>query len=74
MPADKYKTCRVCRRTAGEVGQLSYNALCVHCRESRFTENVDSLKAHSGPWFNHWRRAMAASVGAVLVDDDTTGT
>jgi hypothetical protein len=24
---------------------------------------------HTGPYFKHWRRAMAASVGGVLVDD-----
>lgn len=27
------------------------------------------LAAHRGPYFEHWRRQMAASVGGVLVDD-----
>ena len=27
------------------------------------------LHTHDGPWFDHWRRAMAASVGGVLIDD-----
>lgn len=31
--------------------------------------NVRELKAHAGEGFQRWRRGMAASVGAMLVDD-----
>lgn len=30
---------------------------------------MDDLHYHRGPWFEHWRRQMALSVGALLVDD-----
>jgi hypothetical protein len=32
-------------------------------------EHNAQLALHSGPWFDHWRRRMAASVGAVLMDE-----
>jgi hypothetical protein len=32
-------------------------------------DNHRDLRDHSGAWFNHWRRRMAASCGAVLLDD-----
>lgn len=32
-------------------------------------ENHRQLKAHTGPWFAHWRRRCAAAIGAVLVDE-----
>jgi len=32
-------------------------------------ENAMQLHEHSGPFFEHWRRKVAASVGAVLLDD-----
>jgi hypothetical protein len=51
------------------VGELSWQRLCVECGDERRAENVVQLNAHSGPWFDHWRRAMAASVGGVLLDD-----
>lgn len=31
--------------------------------------NVRELKAHTGLSFLRWRRGMAASVGAVLIDE-----
>lgn len=30
---------------------------------------MDGLHYHRGPALLHWRRAMAASIGAVLLDD-----
>jgi hypothetical protein len=30
----------------------------------------DDLHYHQGPYFQKWRAAMAASVGAVLLDND----
>jgi hypothetical protein len=31
--------------------------------------NSAQINAHDGPFFQHWRRQMAASVGGLLVDD-----
>lgn len=31
--------------------------------------NVTQIRSHHGPWFQWWRRRMAASVGAVLLDE-----
>lgn len=31
--------------------------------------NVRELKAHDGPRFHRWRRGVAASVGAILLDE-----
>jgi hypothetical protein len=31
--------------------------------------NVRDLRAHAGEGFQRWRRGMAASVGAMLVDE-----
>lgn len=31
--------------------------------------NRRQLREHAGPWFHHWRRGVAASVGALLVDE-----
>jgi hypothetical protein len=32
-------------------------------------ENARELRAHAGPAFERWRRAVAASVGGVLAED-----
>jgi hypothetical protein len=33
---------------------------------------LTQLRHHKGPYFDHWRRQMAASVGGVLLDDVVT--
>lgn len=32
-------------------------------------ENARELKAHTGGYFDHWRRAVVASVGGFLLSD-----
>jgi hypothetical protein len=32
-------------------------------------ENGVQLAHHRGPYFDHWRRRMAASVGGAIIDD-----
>lgn len=32
-------------------------------------ENVYGIHLHQGPAFERWRRGMAASVGAVMIDN-----
>ncbi len=48
---------------------MSARGLCQDCWELNETENLTDLVHHSGPWFLHWRRRMAAAVGGVLLDD-----
>jgi hypothetical protein len=71
MPDYRYKRCRLCHRSGEEVGDLSWQRLCIDCGGERRTANILQLNAHDGPWFDHWRRSMAASVGGVLLDDVT---
>ena len=61
--------CKVCDRHVDECGPLSLAYLCARCGSERWLENHSQLKAHSGPWFDHWRRRVAASVGALPLDD-----
>lgn len=60
--------CRSCGRPV-EPRELSWTKQCPECGESNLAENVHGLASHSGPAFDRWRRAMAASVGGVLLDD-----
>jgi hypothetical protein len=41
----------------------------VPCRDAIWKQEVDELHYHKGEYFKRWRRAHAAAVGAVLVDD-----
>jgi hypothetical protein len=71
MPRLDYKRCRNCGRFSKDVGEMSHTRLCPICGIEILTENVTQLVAHDGPRFKEWRRGMAASVGAVLLDDIT---
>jgi len=48
---------------------ISWRGKCVPCAKRRVEENLDALMTHSGPALERWRRSVALSVGAVLVDD-----
>ena len=61
--------CRRCRRHRSEVGEISWAGYCIVCGVATRDEANDDMHYHRGPYFLHWRRAMAASVGGVLVDD-----
>lgn len=62
-------SCKVCGATADEVGAISQTGLCPDHSKERFLDNLDAMKTMSGPYAHNWRRAMAASVGGVLLDD-----
>lgn len=62
-------TCRVCGKTAEEVGSISQTGKCIEHAIEALEENVQQMVARSGPNFTRWRRGMAATVGAVLLDD-----
>jgi hypothetical protein len=71
MPKGYPRTsCKHCGRPVAECGPLSKRGLCADDTKARMDANLLCLVTHSGPYFDHWRAAMAASVGAVLVDDD----
>ena len=69
MPRASYKICKGCGRHASVVGELSHNRLCVTCWEERKLDNLTQLRAHAGPWFQHWRRRHVESAGGVLLED-----
>jgi hypothetical protein len=53
---------------------MSHTRLCADCGRRIKIEAVTQIHEHEGPWFDHWRQRMAASVGAVIPErlDATT--
>jgi hypothetical protein len=51
------------------VGPLSWTGKCLPDSRLTLESNIRQMSARSGPNFDRWRQRMAASVGAVLVDD-----
>lgn len=72
MPDARRRNCKGCRKPDSEVGPISWRGFCESCYHERVEENVEGLHTHSGAPFLRWRRAMAASVGGVLLDDVLT--
>jgi hypothetical protein len=69
MPRITYRSCKRCGRRQPDVGPISWTRQCVECGVRELEHNIIGLHTHSGPAFDRWRRAMAASVGGVLLDD-----
>ncbi len=71
MPRATYqrKTCKDCGGERQNVGHVTWRGYCIACGIARQHAEIDQLRAHSGPHFNHWRKQMAASVGGVLLDE-----
>jgi hypothetical protein len=71
MPNDKQlrARCIVCERVRREAELFSARGKCPNCGHGRMIENVHAMRARSGPNWLRWRRAMAASVGGVILDD-----
>lgn len=74
MPRSDYVRCRNCDRPAVEVGTLSCTRLCSECSDAIMSENVLGLASMTNPARDRWRRGMAASVGAQLLDDQPRGS
>lgn len=51
---------------------MSARGRCQPCWTANQVDNIRQLANHRGPYFKHWRQAMAASVGGVLLDDVTS--
>jgi hypothetical protein len=60
--------CKQCGGHRDEVGPLSARYKCAQCRERRERENRSQLKAHRGPYFEAWRRAVYAEAIKGLVE------
>lgn len=69
MPDRTRKHCRVCGKHKDEVGAISWSGNCAKCAMLKLEYNVLSIHTRSGEPFKEWRRSVAASVGAVLLDD-----
>lgn len=71
MPRASYqrKTCKDCGGHRDEVGHVTWRGYCIVCGTERHETEVREMHAHAGPYFEHWRRQMAASVGASLLDE-----
>jgi hypothetical protein len=69
MPDRRWARCRECGVHRNEAGELSWTGLCVPCGDRLRAENIMGLHLKTGYPLDRWRRAMAASVGGVLLDD-----
>lgn len=63
-------TCRACGQARREGERFTWSGQHLECGKRRMNENILGITSHSGPAFQRWRQAMAASVGGILVDDD----
>jgi|GraSoiStandDraft_46_1057282.scaffolds.fasta_scaffold1835845_1 predicted amidophosphoribosyltransferase len=69
MPDARRTTCQNCREHADKVGPISWRGYCAVCGPELAQAAASDLHYHRGPKFERWRLRLAASVGAVLVDD-----
>ena len=76
VPDFRRQVCRPnrggCGKHASEVGPISWNGLCLACSTAHVAENVIGLANHQGAPLRRWRLGMAASIGAVLLDEPPT--
>lgn len=63
--------CKRCNGHRDDVGTISHTGKCSACGQALLTENIYGLHYHRGPAFDRWRQGIAASVGAVFVDNAT---
>lgn len=61
--------CKVCQKPVANRSELSKRGKCIDCAEWLMEQSQRGINAHNGPYFLHWRRQMAASVGGRLLDD-----
>jgi len=48
---------------------MSARGKCQECAHAMQQAHIVGMRMHDGPFFQHWRRQMAASVGGVLRDE-----
>lgn len=69
MARKTYVRCRCCGLHRNDGASLSNRGYCSVCGPAIREKANDDMHYHRGDYFQHWRRAHAAAVGAVLVDD-----
>jgi len=69
MPDKRRAKCKGCQRHRDVVGLISWRGFCGECGPARSEANAASLHYKRGEPLQRWRRAVAASVGAVLPED-----
>ena len=69
MPDYRRRNCRACKKHDSECGPISWRGLCGECGPRLSNENADALHFMRGPEVLRWRRGLAASVGAILPED-----
>lgn len=69
MPSPRPHFCRICGRHFSEAGTISVRGKCAGCGDERIVANHEQLRAHDGPFFDHWRRKMLAAFGVTVVDE-----
>lgn len=67
---DNYRAdCRACGRLRGPDERFSARGKCPDCGIGRMTANALELHTHRGDFHEHWRRRVAASVGATFREE-----
>ncbi len=69
MARKSYARCRHCGAHRDDGASISNRGYCSKCGPEVRERANDEMHYHTGEYFKRWRRAMAASVGGVLVDD-----
>ena len=69
MGRSNYARCKECGVERKDGADISWEGYCAVCGPKIRDQANDDMHFHRGPYFLRWRRAMAASVGGVLVDD-----
>jgi hypothetical protein len=62
--------CKECGALARDGHHISATGLCAPCGERIELENHAQLRAHSGPWFDHWRARTLAAFGVITDTPD----
>lgn len=73
MPDPRRASCRKCHRHKSVCGPISWTGQCLDCAKVAQAENIYGLGTMTGYPVGRWRRAVAASVGAVIPDDPPIG-
>lgn len=64
------KNCKACGKHESEVGRISQRGHCIECALRKSAEQIMGMHTFTGEWALRWRRAVAASVGAILPEDE----
>lgn len=65
--------CRNCDRERERGERFSARGKCFDCGTGHMLANAHQLRAHDGPWFQHWRRACLAAFGVTLPAEHELG-